>query len=1187
MGNVEPRVFPTASRMYIKALTVHGFKSFRDATVVDSLSPKLNVVVGRNGSGKSNFFAAIRFVLSDAYTSLSREERQALLYDASGATSATLSAYVEIVFDNADGRFPLNGDEVVLRRTVSLAKDEYLIDKKSASKTEVMNLLESAGFSRSNPYYIVPQGRITHLTNATDAERLALLKEVAGTRVYEQRRGDSMDILRATDARYNGTAELLSEIEARITELSKEQGELHKFHKRDRERRCLEYTIYQRELADLAEVLETLEGDRRRELDQSNTTRAEHAKEDAAAQQREDELVELRVELEQLALDQTQLEQERRALSRSQAALDSSLEEKESESGRREALESQLHQVAAAIREKEATLLQHNAKQSTTLADVERAQSALEQARTRIAALYAKQGRSAEFASQAERDAALTAELEGLHRAAEAAEAQAAETATARESEDAQIASLAAQRASLEEALASRGDTLATLTAEWHARKSERDALLEEKKELWKNETKLTATLAHAHDQYSAAQRGLAATVDRATAAGIQSVEAIAEREELTGVYGPLYQLFSVDDRYKAAVEATAGAALFHVVVDTDATASRLLDALQAEKSGRVTFMPLNRLHANDVPYPQASDAVVMLRKLAFEPAILPAMKQVFGKTIICPRLEIAAAYVRGSHGALNAITLDGDQVNRRGTLAGGYHDPRRSRLDAVKAVQRWQGEVAAGQRLLHETQARLSSLEQQITALYSQMYAAEQKRAQLQEQRTPELDELVYVRRAEADAEARRSRLERLAAEHAIAAEATATRRAALQAEIGTPLTDHLSPAEHAELARQVAAENAAQGQLADATRAAVLLAETTSALSTELDEGLRRTHGALAAQLERLDAPLADMDGDRLAEALATNAQRIDGAQQRYDAIASQVHALEAALEAAHGKQAEHGADVARQQQITERFAAKRQRLLEQRERCQQQIRDLGVLPEDAFRKYATMPADKLVQQLQGARAALAQMAHVNKRAVEQYNSFTKQRDTLLQRHADLEASNTSIHELVQVLDARKDAALRDTFAQVSEHFASVFAELVPGGSGKLVLERDANDAPAGVSIHVAFSASQRTQQLHQLSGGQKSLVALTTVFAIQKSDPAPFYLFDEIDANLDTQYRTAVARMVHDLAGDAQFIVTTFRPELVERADKYYGVLFGAQKVSTIVPIQRAEAREFVEAVEGGAR
>jgi len=105
----------------------------------------------------------------------------------------------------------------------------------------------------------------------------------------------------------------------------------------------------------------------------------------------------------------------------------------------------------------------------------------------------------------------------------------------------------------------------------------------------------------------------------------------------------------------------------------------------------------------------------------------------------------------------------------------------------------------------------------------------------------------------------------------------------------------------------------------------------------------------------------------------------------------------------------------------------------------------------------------------------------------------------------------------------------------------------------------------------------------RMSQLSGGQKTLVALALVFAIQQSDPAPFYLFDEIDANLDTQYRTAVAQKVYTLARDAQFITTTFRPELVERADKHFGVLFGPQKVSSIVDISRAEARDFVEAVE----
>ena len=118
--------------------------------------------------------------------------------------------------------------------------------------------------------------------------------------------------------------------------------------------------------------------------------------------------------------------------------------------------------------------------------------------------------------------------------------------------------------------------------------------------------------------------------------------------------------------------------------------------------------------------------------------------------------------------------------------------------------------------------------------------------------------------------------------------------------------------------------------------------------------------------------------------------------------------------------------------------------------------------------------------------------------------------------------------------MLDARKAAALDATFHQVAAHFTEIFAELVPGGRGHLVMHNG-----IGVSMDVSFHAGQERMRMTQLSGGQKSLVALALVFAIQQSDPAPFYLFDEIDANLDTQYRTAVAQKVHALARDAQFI------------------------------------------------
>ena len=204
---------------------------------------------------------------------------------------------VEIVFDNSDNRFPTGHEEVILRRTIGMKKDEYSLDKKSASKADVMNLLESAGFSKSNPYYIVPQGRvripqsylhisleeltmsfkkITALTNAKDHERLALLKEVAGTKVYEQRRAESLRIMADTDAKRGKINELLDYIESRLAELEEEKEELKEFQEKDKERRCMEYALYQRELEEVGEALVEIEEDRRAEVHGANVRREKY-----------------------------------------------------------------------------------------------------------------------------------------------------------------------------------------------------------------------------------------------------------------------------------------------------------------------------------------------------------------------------------------------------------------------------------------------------------------------------------------------------------------------------------------------------------------------------------------------------------------------------------------------------------------------------------------------------------------------------------------------------------------------------------------------------------------------------------------------------------------------------------------------------------------------------------------------
>ncbi|KAF9944186.1 Structural maintenance of chromosomes protein 3, partial [Modicella reniformis] len=265
---------------------------------------------------------------------------------------------------------------------------------------------------------------------------------------------------------------------------------------------------------------------------------------------------------------------------------------------------------------------------------------------------------------------------------------------------------------------------------------------------------------------------------------------------------------------------------------------------------------------------------------------------------------------------------------------------------------------------------------------------------------------------------------------------------------------------------------------------------------------------------------------------------------------------------------------------QKGAERYVSRRNLLFSKKEDCTKNIRELGVLPEEAFEKYKNTSSERLLKQIHKVNEELKKYSHVNKKAFEQYSNFTKQRDSLNQRKDELDASEEAIRELIQTLDQRKDEAIERTFKQVAKNFSDVFLKLVPAGRGRLIMQRkfdqrapdvddedededeDADheisdiDNYTGVMIQVSFNSKMdEGLRMQQLSGGQKSLVALTLIFAIQQCDPAPFYLFDEIDANLDAAHRTAVASMIHSLSEQAQFITTTFRPEMLANADKFY--------------------------------
>ena len=397
-----------------------------------------------------------------------------------------MSAFVEIIFDNSDDRFPTGKPELVLRRTIGMKKDEYSLDRKNATKSDVMNLLESAGFSRSNPYYIVPQGRVTALTNMKDAERLNLLKEVAGTQVYEARRTESLKIMNETNNKREKIDELLEYIKERLAELEEEKEELKDYQEKDKERRCLQYTIDHREQVAIQDELESLDEQRQTGMDNTEDSQERFMQSEKDLAEIDRQISELKQQVEFLKVDKRQLEEERKETAKARAKIE--LEVKGLSDGQSAAqqaksqYESELNKVQASIREHEKELAEIMPEYEAKVGQEAAMRSELNSAEGIRQRLYAKQNRNARFRSKKERDDWLRETIDSIY--PDLAKVKAARVQTAEDIAELEknISRTEAEITELRERLDNRGSSNEAMEREVQEAKSLRDKLMDERK---------------------------------------------------------------------------------------------------------------------------------------------------------------------------------------------------------------------------------------------------------------------------------------------------------------------------------------------------------------------------------------------------------------------------------------------------------------------------------------------------------------------------------------------------------------------------------------------------------------------------------------------------------------------------------------------------------------------------------
>ncbi|KAI8055720.1 SMCs flexible hinge [Syncephalis plumigaleata] len=302
--------------------------------------------------------------------------------------------------------------------------------------------------------------------------------------------------------------------------------------------------------------------------------------------------------------------------------------------------------------------------------------------------------------------------------------------------------------------------------------------------------------------------RLLMSFIDRDTSYGLKSVERCVQQYQISGVYGPLYTLFDVDDVYRAAVEVVAGSSLFHVVVDNDDTAMRLLEAMHNEdndtEAGRITLMPLNQLErklasrSREEPF-ESRDAKPIITRLRYDARFAPAMQQVFGRAIICPNLEVASQYAKEHQ--LTAVTLEGDRVERKGALTGGYHDHRKSRLEAAKRTSQLREQLREQETRQQQVKQSLSQLEHALTEKLSRLQQLDIRRRQITEQQETLSMEMLTIQRKEMEIKEQGKRQEQLVQDTRKGVKILEAQLSAYQSELSLPFSCTLTDEESQQL--------------------------------------------------------------------------------------------------------------------------------------------------------------------------------------------------------------------------------------------------------------------------------------------------------------------------------------------------------------------------------------------------
>lgn len=1170
--------------MKVEELIIDGFKSYATRTVISGWDPLFNAITGLNGSGKSNILDAICFVLGIASMSTVRASNlQDLIYKRGQA--GVTKASVTIVFDNLDKEkspigFETSNKISVTRQVILGGTCKYLVNGHKAQQQTVLNLFQSVQLNINNPNFLIMQGKITKVLNMKPPEILSLIEEAAGTRTFEDRKEKALRTMAKKEAKLVEIRNLLKEeIEPKLERLRSEK------------RTFLEYQKIQTDLEKLSRVIACHNYKRFSEqFHHYSTIRAQH---EDTMQDLNDKVARLEGEIANLTSDLEEVKKQKESelakggkieliaiqetkindnLTRLVTSHELTMDNLKEEKARFESLTAQLQDLELQIANNLELYASLETKYEETKLRFKNLKDEYNKKEELLTTL------STGVTSKGGTDGGYTYQLK-----------QSKENLSMCRNDIKQstlrILHLEDQVKSdlnrLEQAKAENEIILHEIKEYEHKISSEETKFKEFGfdprvfNELRDQESMMRKQLEEYQYQLNNMRRDVG-NIDfhyskPSPQFGPESVKGVA------------LQLFSISENQEdkaLALQVCAGGRLYNVVVDNANTASALLERGNLKR--RVTIIPLDKINGRSVPNDKvlyAKDKCpgkveLALNLIDFNQELMRAMTFIFGTTFICTDPQSAKEITFDPRIRARSITLEGDIYDPEGNLSGGSRKNTSSilvKMQLYNALTAKIEELKGKHSLICNELDRLDELNRKTKALQNDLNLSKHELSLLQ-RKYENSPASMLIKEYEKNA----GEIEKLRS-HIVEQE---QRSQALEGEIATISKDieefnqdkgsklKALEKELKVLKKEMAAEDAKLRSSDDSFRGIQIEVEQQKTEAVTLKENIEASTKAQAESTHSLEASKKEIQ--KLDLDLAQVRAELEDERAKLIGFNDEINELNNLLADKNEDMNQAKLTVQKLQHDLEKSEGATKTL---RMRLDELIEENDWITEEQVCNSIIAQYPNIdIEEYEGQAAVLAERFQhmkrkVNANIMSMIDNVEKKEAALIQMIRTIERDKAKIEHTIDKLNDYKRDTLNTTYRKVSDDFGNIFADLLPGSFAKLV-PLSAADVTQGLEVKVKLGTVWK-ESLVELSGGQRSLIALLLIMALLQFKPAPMYILDEVDAALDLSHTQNIGHLIKTRFKGLQFIVVSLKEGMFTNANRVFRTRFqdGTSMVSSM--------------------